>query len=87
MLYIIFHICEYRVYGRIAEHAGYMATVQAGTNTWTDNGTVTPDESKFSLGKQVDIKYNSLNVIDNLTVTCSYAERQQRLDNSLPVRG
>ena len=78
---------EYRIYGRIAEHAGYMATVQAGTSTWTDNGTVTPDESKFSLGKQVDIKYNSLNVIDNLTVTCSYAERQQRLDNSLPVRG
>lgn len=78
---------EYRIYGRIAEHAGYMATVQAGTSTWIDNGTVTPDESKFSLGKQVDIKYNSLNVIDNLTVTCSYAERQQRLNNSLPVRG
>lgn len=78
---------EYRIYGRIAERAGYMATVQAGTSTWTDNGTVTPDESKFSLGKKVDIKYNSLNVIDSLSVTCSYAERQQRLDNSLPVRG
>lgn len=78
---------EYRIYGRIAERAGYMATVQAGTSTWVDNGTVTPDESKFSLGKKVDIKYNSLNVIDSLSVTCSYAERQQRLDNSLPVRG
>lgn len=78
---------EYRIYGRIAERAGYMATVKAGTSTWVDNGTVTPDESKFSLGKKVDIKYNSLNVIDSLSVTCSYAERQQRLDNSLPVRG
>lgn len=78
---------EYRIYGRIAEKVGYMATVEAGTSTWTDDGSVTPDESKFSLGKKVDIKYNSLNVIENLTVTCSYAERQQRLDNSLPMRG
>ena len=78
---------EYRIYGRIAEEAGYLTTIQAGTSSWTDDGSVVPDPDKFSLGKKVDIKYNSLNVLEDLTVTCSYAERQQRLNNTLPVRG
>lgn len=78
---------KYKVYGRTSLHCGLLAEIEAGTTTWTDDGSVVPDEEKFSLGKEVEIRYNSLNVLTSLEVTASYAERQQRLDNSLPARG
>ena len=77
---------KYRVYGRTTSAMGLIAELNSDTLTYTDNGSVTPDTGKYNKYQLINIKYNALNVLDELTVNAYYAERQQRIDNSLPYR-
>ena len=77
---------KYRVYGRTTTGMGLIAELNSDTLTYTDNGSTTPDVGKFNKYQLVNIKYNALNVLDELVVNAYYAERQQRIDNSLPYR-
>ena len=77
---------KYRVYGRTTTGMGLIAELNSDTLTYTDNGSTTPDVGKFNKYQLVNIKYNALNVLDELIVNAYYAERQQRIDNSLPYR-
>jgi hypothetical protein len=78
----IYNASDYKVWGRSPEGTlGLLATVAAGTTTWTDNGSVTPTGGLPS-SANYPIRYNTL---ASLTVNVYYAERQQRIDNN-PTR-
>lgn len=77
---------KYRVYGRTTETMGLIAELDKSVTEFVDNGSKVPDKTEFDIGQLIDIKYNALNILTNLKVDASYAERQQRIDNSLPVR-
>jgi hypothetical protein len=78
------NVQTYKVWGRSVEQGiGLLATLPAGTLTWTDNGSVTPGTPLNSSIANVPIRYNSLG---SLTVNVYYAERQQLYDASNPTR-
>lgn len=78
---------KYRIYGRISESIGLLAEVSANTLEYLDDGSATPDTSKYSRSKDTIIRYNKLG---SLKVSASYADRQQRvtsqIETELPYR-
>ena len=77
---------KYRVYGRTTTGMELIAELNSDVLTYKENGSTTPDTGKYNKYQLINIKYNALNVLDELTVNAYYAERQQRIDNSLPYR-
>lgn len=77
---------KFRIYGRLNSDMGLLAEVDKNTLTYTDNGSVMPDTSEFGGYALQETKYNALSVLNDLSVTAFYAERQQRLSNALPSR-
>lgn len=74
----------YKIFGRTGESIGLLAEIDASsvskTDTgmcyWDDNGSVTPDTSKYQRYKMPEIRYNSLGT---LKVTVDFADRQQKV--------
>lgn len=79
----VYNAASYTVYGRLAGSLGLIATLPATTLTFTDNGTITPVPPLPSTLSELPIQYNTL---ASLTVNVYYAERQQRIDTTLPTR-
>lgn len=71
---------KYKIYGRTSENIGLLAEVDAGVTTYLDDGSASPDESKYSRSKDTIIRYNTLR---SLKVTAYYADRQQRVTNQI----
>lgn len=74
---------SYNIYGRISGGLGLIATVPAGTTTFTDNGTIVPTGGAPSTIASVPIRYNTLR---NLSVNVYYAERQNQISSNTPTR-
>lgn len=76
----------YKLWGRKAGSIGLITTIAAGpsTFTFTDDNSITPTGGPPNLIVEVPIRYNSLN---SLVVKVEYAERQQRIDGTVPTRG
>lgn len=73
----------FNIYGRSPLGMGLIKSVNKGTTTFTDNGSIVPDSTAFETGKSAEMRYNAFSSLSDLTVTCSYAERQQRLSETL----
>ena len=74
---------KYKIYGRRGDAIGLLAEVESDVTTWTDNGSVMPDESKYTKYEDIEIKYNRLT---SLNVDVSYADRQSRIDPTIGTR-
>jgi hypothetical protein len=75
----------YKLWGRKAGSIGLIATFTATDPlTFTDNGSIVPTGGPPNLIVAVPIRYNSL---ASLTVNVEFAERQQRIDGTIPTRG
>ena len=74
---------KFNIYGRNPLGMGLIKSVSKGTTTFTDNGSIVPDSTAFETGKSAEMRYNAFSSLSDLTVTCSYAERQQRLSETL----
>lgn len=78
----VYQAASYQIWGRSASGLGLLATVSAGTLTWTDNGSITPS-GDLPTSQDYPIQYNSLN---SLTVNVYYSERQQQQVGQDPTR-
>lgn len=75
----------YKLWGRKAGSIGLIATFAATDPlTFTDDGSIVPTGGPPNLIVEVPIRYNSLL---SLTVNVEYAERQQRINGTIPTRG
>lgn len=74
----------YKLFGRTGEGIGLLKEIDASsvskTDTgmcyWDDDGSVTPDTSKYERYKMPEIRYNSLG---SLKVSVDFADRQQKV--------
>lgn len=60
-----------------------MQTVNSDVHEFTDDGSVTPDQSQYEAYEDVEIKYSTLT---SLNVDVSYADRQSRVDPTIGTR-
>lgn len=67
----------YKLYGRQAGAIGLLATLPAGTLTWTDMGDTTPAGDPPNLIAEVPIRYNTLR---SLNVEVKFSDRQNRVN-------
>lgn len=67
----------YKVWGRKAGSIGLLAELDSSVLTWHDDGSVTPSGSAPNSLSELPIRYNYLR---SLSVTVSFADRQQRFD-------
>ena len=74
---------QYKIYGRRGDSIGLMKTVNSDVHEFTDDGSVTPDQSQYEAYEDVEIKYNTLT---SLNVDVSYADRQSRVDPTIGTR-
>lgn len=74
---------SFNIYGRNSTAMGLIKSVSKGVTKFTDNGSIAPDPSAFDTGTMAEMKYNAFSNLTDLTVSCSYAERQQRLSETL----
>ena len=74
---------QYKIYGRRGDSIGLMQTVNSDVHEFTDDGSITPDQSQYEAYEDVEIKYNTLT---SLNVDVSYADRQSRVDPTIGTR-
>lgn len=81
---------KYKIFGRESTGIGLLkeieaksATIEEGMATWTDDGSTTPDTSKFIRNRFTDVKYNTLG---KLNVNVMFANRQQVVNSLTPIR-
>lgn len=76
---------KYNIFGRTSENLGLLTSVDAKSITYdastqimsfTDDGSLTPDPSKYVQYHMPEIKYNTLG---NLEISVEYASRQHRI--------
>lgn len=75
----------YKIFGRTSENIGLLVSIEAseaqvdestGYLYWDDDGSVSPDESKYVRYRMPNLRYNTLGT---LTVNVEFADRQQKV--------
>lgn len=81
----------YKIFGRTGENIGLLKEIKAEEATtdeesgylyFDDDGTITPDPSKYERYRMPEIRYNTLG---ELTITTEFADRQQRVSTPTTV--
>lgn len=81
----------YKIFGRTGEAIGLIAEIKASSANvdsstgylyYDDDGSITPDQSKYERYRMPEIRYNTLGTLD---LTVEFADRQQRVSTPTDI--